>query len=271
MEYPKTENLFTRDDKSHKLNMGDFRLDYFEQIAYWLVTEKVDGTNIRIILDWKYDIKSASFFPELSFRGRSDAAPVPGEATAKREDVGLAKYLKETVTLEQVYFTIATITNMPVSDLFERPVKAVLYGEGYGAGIQKGGVYNSEQSFRMFDIVTYRPEVISFDFTEVLWGEPYWRPWSDVAYTATALGLKTVPLLGARRTVTDIIEGMGYNSYDDKLGFKSLVARDENPDHPAVVDAEGIVARTDPYLFDSRGNRVMFKLKTKDIPTSVVK
>ena len=30
---------------------------------------------------------------------------------------------------------------------------------------------------------------------------------------------------------------------------------------------EGVIARTDPYLFDSRGGRVMWKLKYKDFPS----
>ncbi len=45
-------------------------------------------------------------------------------------------------------------------------------------------------------------------------------------------------------------------------GFNSVVAR---VDGGTGGRAEGVVCRTNPYLYDSRYKRVMFKLKTKDL------
>ena len=46
-KYPKIETLFTRDEKFKVTDI--IRLPEFENIKKWLVTEKIDGTNIRII------------------------------------------------------------------------------------------------------------------------------------------------------------------------------------------------------------------------------
>ncbi|GAF73632.1 unnamed protein product, partial [marine sediment metagenome] len=56
-----------------------------------------------------------------------------------------------------------------------------------------------------------------------------------------------------RASVADIIDFV-------REGFKSLVAEEEG----TPILAEGIVARTDPYLFDGQGRRVIWKLKTKE-------
>ena len=47
MSYPKIETLFKRDEK---FNITDeIRCPEFDNIKKWLITEKIDGTNIRII------------------------------------------------------------------------------------------------------------------------------------------------------------------------------------------------------------------------------
>jgi hypothetical protein len=53
--YGKTENLFVRDESTHKLVIGATRSPAVPQIKDFIVTEKIDGTNIRVILDWAYD------------------------------------------------------------------------------------------------------------------------------------------------------------------------------------------------------------------------
>ena len=72
---------------------------------------------------------------------------------------------------------------------------------------------------------------------------------------ADELGIKTVPLLG---------QGVVSREQDIvtlvRSGFQSFVAQEEGV--PRM--AEGVVARTDPYLFDGNGRRVVFKTKTKD-------
>lgn len=222
--YPKTENLYHRSDETHKLIPGSLRQDENDLISYWLVTEKIDGTNIRVILD---------LHGRVDVRGRSDNANVPGdlstwiESKIEQADIPL---LFEYLGCDDSCFV-------------------TLYGEGYGAGIQKvGRQYSPDKKLRLFDVVTTRyttPE------TALNW----WRPWGDVLTAAAIIGIKTVPYLG-----TFVLDGV----YDYvKRGYPSVVA-----DHEAgnLVLMEGVIARTDPYLYNWRGDRVLFKLKGVDLP-----
>jgi len=51
-EYPKIQSIFKRDELTHKF-LSEFSLPEFEylQLNIWEFTEKIDGTNIRIIWD----------------------------------------------------------------------------------------------------------------------------------------------------------------------------------------------------------------------------
>ena len=71
MEYPKIETLFNRDEK-FKVVEGDYRLPEFENIKQWDVTEKIDGTNVRVRLFPKLSkgIWQESYEPK--FFGRTD-------------------------------------------------------------------------------------------------------------------------------------------------------------------------------------------------------
>ena len=122
------------------------------------------------------------------------------------------------------------------------PYPITLYGEAYGAGIQGGGGdyrQDGDVSFRLFDVLV---------------GEEHWLTWANIVDVAKVVGVKTVPPLDYGQATTDNIVTMVRD------GFKSIVADEEGT--PRL--AEGIVARTDPYLFDNNGRRVVFKTKTKD-------
>jgi len=67
MEYPKIETLFNRDEKTFKVYPDQLRNSVYGIIKTWQFTEKIDGTNIRII--WNDG--------KLTFGGRSDNAQIP--------------------------------------------------------------------------------------------------------------------------------------------------------------------------------------------------
>lgn len=125
MEYPKIETLYDRDEKNHKVIVTKTRLPEFENIKHWRVTEKIDGTNIRIIL---------SSGSSLQFRGRTDNAQMPALLMA---------YLEATLTLEKMQSAFPQVVNSPV----------ILFGEGYGEKIQNGGNYRKGVCFRLFDVI----------------------------------------------------------------------------------------------------------------------
>jgi len=84
-----------------------------------------------------------------------------------------------------------------------------------------------------------------------------WLEWNDVQDVARKLSIKTVPVLSEvmyATSWTEIVRG----------GIASRVAFDESMRPAAGYVAEGIVVRSNPTLFNRRGQRAMWKLKTSD-------
>ncbi|KKK77935.1 hypothetical protein LCGC14_2848620, partial [marine sediment metagenome] len=178
--YPKIENLYASLDGGEARAVGVLkRPARTGQIARWLCTEKIDGTNIRVSLE-VYDGPSTSG-PQLcegyrvQFYGRTNKAQMPDfiqeylGATFKVGDmqwlwqgrrgcvncVGAGKVLMDTV----------------VRCHCVEPYPITLYGEVYGAGIQGGGNYRRDGgvSFRLFDVLV---------------AEKHWLTWESVAGVA---------------------------------------------------------------------------------------
>src|ERR1700759_4606769 len=111
-EYHKIQSIFKRDmnDKRKRLIEGQWSLPEFEYLAnnVWIFTEKVDGTNIRVI------------FKEgkIEFGGGTADAQIPAQLVGRLNERFLPLVDK-------------------LREQFDGGI--VLYGEGYGAKIQKGG------------------------------------------------------------------------------------------------------------------------------------
>ena len=125
--YHKIETLFERDmEGNKKLIEGKYRNECVEFLKdnQWTFTEKVDGTNVRII--WNGH--------KVSFGGRTDNSQMP---------MPLMERLKE---------LFEGNTN---EELFEQKfgeTQVVFYGEGYGGNIQSGSLYKQTQDFILFDV-----------------------------------------------------------------------------------------------------------------------
>lgn len=124
-EYHKIQTLFKRDMtiKGNPIVLGDWTLPEFEylQHAKWVGTEKVDGTNIRVL--WQDG--------ELSFKGKSDQAEM---------FPGMLDKLQGMFTSDKM-FSVFSDANV------------CLYGEGFGAGIQAcGKKYTQGKNFILFDV-----------------------------------------------------------------------------------------------------------------------
>lgn len=120
-EYHKIHSIYKREGK--KLIEGDWSKPEFEYLAnnQWVWTEKVDGTNIRLI----YENRT------LRLGGRTDSAQLPAKLVAR---------LTERVLLPKLVEVFGDYS-------------AVVYGEGHGAGIQKvGGLYRADQDLILFDV-----------------------------------------------------------------------------------------------------------------------
>ncbi len=152
----------------------------------------------------------------LRFGGKTDNAQIHAD---------LFTWLQENVTAEKLRIAFPD-------------AEAVIYGEGYGAGIQKGGAYSKAK------------QMIAFD---VLVGGKWWLNWENTCDVASKLGLKTVPFIG-NMTLEGGIAMV-------KNGFDSILAKEQTGE---TIPAEGLVGRPVETLFDKKGSRIIIKLKTRD-------
>lgn len=111
-----------------------------------------------------------------------------------------------------------------------------IYGELYGPRIQSGGNYSDTLGFRAFDMMV---------------NDKVWLTPEDVRKNAEYFEVEQVPNLGTMTTDSIFLLVSG--------GFKSTFAKNQD------YDAEGVIAKPPWNLYDQRGERVMFKLKTKDL------
>lgn len=231
MLYPKIETLYNRDPDTFKVIPGSLRQPEFGLVDKWLVTEKIDGTNIRVHIELggvSAGMVAAGDIidTKVTFHGRTDKAQMPPF---------LLKELQRLFPPDRF------------DGVFEDDVEEVtLFGEGYGAKIQKGGGdYREGVSFRLFDVVVYGDE------------RDWWLTWDSVEDVAEKLGIQTVPVL---ETGAELKHSAG------RVSGRSIVAFEEKTQHfEHLREQEGIVARTDPPLFDRRGHRLIWKLKAKDL------
>lgn len=206
--YPKIQSIFKRDENTHKFIEGEYSLPEFEYLKdnVWTFTEKIDGTNIRI--GWNGE--------DIEIGGRTDNAQIP---------TFLLSRINELFTKEK----LATIFNENPAE----EVSVVLFCEGYGAKIQKGGG-------------NYIPDGVDlalFDIKIGIW----WLKREDVEGIAQSLGIKTVPFVGEGTIAGAILEVK--NGYTSRYGN---------------FMAEGMVLRPKVELKSRSGHRIITKLKNRD-------
>ena len=217
MKYHKIPTVYARDPetKFRTLIEGVYATPELEYLAdnLWVFTEKVDGTNIRMMFDGK----------QLTLGGKTDDAQIPN---------GIVTWFQETMLPQVPQFgEFFKFQDKEGAEPEEYP-GVTIYGEGYGAKIQKGGGnYQQSQSVVLFDVRIGN----------------WWLRRADVEDIAAKLGLKVVPIIGCG-TLTDMVRVV-------KAGFNS-----------AWGDflAEGIVARPPVEMSDRAGRRIITKLKMKD-------
>jgi hypothetical protein len=206
-KYHKIQSIFKRDEKGNFLD--EYSCPEFQYLKdnIWEYTEKIDGTNIRI--GWDYN--------KISIGGKTDRAQIPVFLYDKLNEIFTADMLGEVFLPNE--FHKADVT---------------LYGEGFGARIQKGGG-------------NYIPDGVDFILFDVLING-WWLKRKDVNGVAKELRIKSVKVYG-EGTLSELIEMV-----------KSKTLKSEFGDFLS----EGIVARPKVELFARNGNRIITKLKHKD-------
>ena len=206
LAYAKIQSIYKRDEKTYKFIEGKFSLPEFEYLKdnIWVFTEKINGTNIRVIWDG---------MEKVEFRGRTDKAQI---------STFLLDKLKEMFPIGR--FRGATTQYLP---------PLCLYGEGYGARIQKGGG-------------KYIPDGISFILFDVKI-DKWWLKREDVEEIAKQLEIDAVPIMG-EGTLDDAIQMI-------KKGVESTFGD---------FLAEGLVLKPKIDLLARSGHRIITKIKHSD-------
>lgn len=207
-EYHKIETVYERDTAgTKKLIEGKFRNPAVEflQDNVWEWTEKIDGTNIRIHWDGH----------QVSFGGRTDNAQIPAPMVNRLNEL------------------FGGETN---AQLFEQKfgeTEITLYGEGFGAKIQKGGwLYKSDgMDFILFDARV---------------GD-LWLTRDSVEDIGKAFNLRVVPVV----LRCDIETAVKY-------------VKSKPMSTIGTAPMEGLVGRPMVEMRDRRGNRIIVKLKVRD-------
>ena len=192
-EYPKIETVFNRDPVSFKVIFGQVRKPEFAIVNTWLVTEKLDGTNIRIRLCGNGVVE---------YSGRTISAQLHPQ---------LLQYLQTAFPAEKV------------AAAFDPNLEVILFGEGYGPKIQCGSIYRKDISFRLFDVAV-RPAIS--ESQKYLWLE-----WASVVDIAGKLGIATVFDLGvmdlseAVDHVQTMLSPVALMENDSSVPAEGIVAR----------------------------------------------
>lgn len=214
--YHKIETMFNRGENFNVIE-AELRNPVYGTIKTWRVSEKLDGTNIRVYL-----LKDGT----TKIRGRSDNADIKGD---------LIDWIQKNMPVEK----LKEIFWKPNKEGVIEPVDVCLYGEGVGAGIQKGGGnYSKDKIFVLFDVLV---------------GDRWWLDYDNVIDIAENLRIKYATDLGVM-TLEEIIEKV-------KKGMPSIFAKQNTG---IDCESEGVVARPIETLFDKRMNRVIIKIKSVD-------
>ena len=212
-EYHKIQTIYKRDPKTKFKTLLEYEystpeIDYLADNK-WVFTEKVDGTNIRVM--WNHKDR------HITFGGKTD--------NAHQMPAFLVNILND-------MFCPSLMTALfPDCD-------ACLYGEGFGAKVQKGGG-------------NYLPDTQSFVLFDVRIGE-WWLKREDVEEVAEKLNICIVPIIGTG-TLHDMVSMA-------REGFYSRWTNN------GYFNAEGIVARPEVELTARNGHRIITKIKYKDFP-----
>jgi hypothetical protein len=245
--YQKIQTVFKRDGKNVNMpydELTDRAFEYLRTLP-WRCEEKIDGTNIRLEVtseivrsepsdEGTMQTLGAAF--SVDYKGKTDNANVPPK---------LMQHLTDTYPAEKVLASLGLKAFIPYEEWAEHkwqsehdiPERYTIYGEGYGAKIQKaGGNYLSNgNGFIVFDVKVDDLYLMADNRNEI----------------SEKLGAPIVPFIGMM-TLDEAIAMV-------REGFKSRIS--ENKD----FTAEGLVIRTEIGLRNRRGERIITKIKHCDL------
>lgn len=210
ISYVKIETPYKRDERgTKKLIEGDFRNDAVSYLSnvMWNWTEKIDGTNIGVVWDGH----------SVTFQGRTERSLIPSELVNRLNELFGGNVNEE---------------------LFEQKfgeTKVILFGEGFGRKIQKGGG-------------NYIPDGVDFILFDVyLPDSDLWLQRDAIEDIASVFNIRIVPMI-MKGTVKQAVSFI-------KEHPKSTIGN-------AMM--EGLVGTPICGLKDRQGKRIITKVKVCD-------
>lgn len=210
ISYVKIETPYKRDERgTKKLIEGDFRNDAVSYLSnvMWNWTEKIDGTNIGVVWDGH----------SVTFQGRTERSLIPSELVNRLNELFGGNVNEE---------------------LFEQKfgeTKVILFGEGFGRKIQKGGG-------------NYIPDGVDFILFDVyLPDSDLWLQRDAIEDIASVFNIRIVPMI-MKGTVKQAVSFI-------KEHPKSTIGN-------AMM--EGLVGTPICGLKDRQGKRIITKIKVCD-------
>jgi len=248
--YQKINTIFMRDAKNVIMPFEPFTEPEFEYLRglKWRGECKIDGTNMRIEVTKRPEyVRGGDYgneenrgvlgvYFDVRYAGKTDNAQIPPK---------LLKHMEEKYPKEKVLASLGLKEFIPTSEweidhnwleYDQIPNIYTIYGEGYGAGIQKaGGNYIKDGvGFIVFD-VKVNDIYLKTDARDEI---------------ATKLGAPVVPL-------------MGYFTLDEAIDFVRNGFKTGLWDNKDFIE-EGLVLRTDLGLRNRMGKRLIVKVKYED-------
>lgn len=210
LTYHKIDTLYHRDpDKKNIIIPGQYANPACEFLLHneWQFTEKIDGTNIRLIYE----------AGNLTIKGRKSNSDLSGP---------IAKWYQENMSSLLEKFTSVFGDS-----------SAIVFGEGYGNGIQSGGNYG-EPSFIVFDVLVPANDDELIDY--------WWLKRESVEDIAEGLGLDIVPkfTMTLHEAILKVEKGMTSQ-------WGNFIA-------------EGLVGIPAVPLLNRNGSRIVTKIKHRD-------
>lgn len=218
MEYPKIHSLWMRHSllsgkTKRPFIVGEYAKEEFGSISKWRVEEKIDGMNIRLYIDRD----------RIDVKGRTNYSKIPGS-------------FMDYINNHEFRSKVSMI-----------PFPGILFGEGFGAGIQTGGIYRPTQAFMLFDAYIDRQ----------------WLSREGVRRLGETLGFDTPHDFGimTEDDIIDLVKSAPRTYYEDKTDIqpKKMLYQSKNA-------FEGVMVRSEPQMRfnDQQATPIMWKLKVKD-------
>lgn len=234
----KIKNLFKRDPETDIIIGDSYTKNVFKYIDYWTITEKIDGMNIRV---------HANKIGDFLIGGKTDRVQIPDdlveniESMLKPEDYDGVTFAKSAYILEVL------------DDFGYSGYDVTLFGEGYGPGIRNGEHYREDKSFILYDVCFTRDDGVEF-----------FAPPAEVEQIADKLGIPCVKMYHEASFVGAIylVEVLAGYPFMPDIMPKAI---QEIASEYDWYTPEGIVCYPSEPLYDSFGERIVFKLKVKDV------